>query len=68
VICIALRCPVCRAAASTPLLACLPSIATTVAHGYSGAGRFTVTAATAQTAAGQDPNRAGDLIGAFVFS
>lgn len=40
----------------------------TIAHSNLGTGTYTATTNTQQCAAGQDPNHAGDLIGAFVFS
>jgi hypothetical protein len=45
----------------------LPDVVT-IAHAYPSTGTYTVTEQTAQTAAGQDPNHAGDLIGAIVFA
>jgi hypothetical protein len=39
-----------------------------IQHRYVEPGRYTVTENTQQCAPGQDPNHAGDLIGAFVYS
>jgi len=39
-----------------------------IASAYPSVGTYTVTEQTCQCAAGQDPNYAGDLIGAFVFA
>jgi hypothetical protein len=39
-----------------------------IGHAYLNPGTYAVTEQTTQCAAGQDPNHAGDLIGAFVFS
>ena len=44
----------------------LPDVVT-IAHAYPSPGNYTVTEQTTQSAAGQDPNHAGDLIGVFVF-
>ena len=43
-------------------------VAVAVAHVCLGPGDYTVTQTSVETAAGQDPNHATNLIGAFVFS
>ena len=45
-----------------------PDNALVIGHSYLNSGTYTVTENTLQSAAGQDPNHAGDLIGVFVFS
>jgi Bacterial Ig-like domain (group 2) len=45
----------------------LPVIVT-IAHAYPSPGNYTIVEQTTQSAVGQDPNHAGDLIGVLVFA
>lgn len=44
-----------------------PALALEIADAYPAPGRYTVSEITSQSAAGQDPGNAADLIGVFVF-
>ena len=44
-----------------------PNLAMVIAHAYLAEGSYSVSEITSQSAAGQNPNDAGDIIGAFVF-